>query len=163
MNDNRCPICLDELSNGNQQCITKCRHSFHCDCIRAYCKIHEQCRCPLCNVILDPVDIKNKTEKRKEFPKEILTNIWADFNDENLDENLDNTTKCDNFIEEIKFLMNKEPYKNFELNEKYIKNNICRQAGGRKSHRKSSRKSSRKSHRKSSRKSHRKSSRNKKY
>ena len=49
--DDKCPICFDEYTPGEQLAETRCKHRFHLSCIRRV----EGRKCPLCRGPLDLV------------------------------------------------------------------------------------------------------------
>lgn len=52
--EERCPICLENLNQCNAVCTTiKCRHSFCKECLQKW--IHEHNKCPICqqNLVID--------------------------------------------------------------------------------------------------------------
>jgi len=38
-----CPLCLDELANGEATCMTSCGHAFHEDCLRDLSRVRSEC------------------------------------------------------------------------------------------------------------------------
>jgi hypothetical protein len=65
--EDNCAICTEPLTNGQQIFTTDCinpnatpnsdpyfHHKFHTDCIRNWCSRSQNCKCPLCNAVLNP-------------------------------------------------------------------------------------------------------------
>lgn len=50
--DDKCPICFDEYTPGEQLAETRCKHRFHLDCLRRV----EGRKCPLCRTSFDLVN-----------------------------------------------------------------------------------------------------------
>jgi Ring finger domain len=49
-----CVICTDPLANGKEIFTTICGHKYHVDCIKDWCSRSQNCKCPLCNAVLNP-------------------------------------------------------------------------------------------------------------
>jgi len=66
-----CSICLDEYENGDDLTRLPCQHTYHTQCIDAWCSNHV--RCPLCNANLDEESSstlnQNESSGSRRFPR----------------------------------------------------------------------------------------------
>ena len=137
-----CSICMDNLDNGKQICITKCKHKFHCDCINADFasgrKEDNQYQCPMCRKDLDKEDIYKIIQKKQLLTREQIQSMWDEYIEDN--ENIN----CEDFKDELRI-----QYPIHNINESVI-DQICSSAKG-KNRRKNTRRNSRKQNKGNSR------------
>jgi hypothetical protein len=127
----KCLICLDDLNNGEQNAITKCKHKFHYNCIlddmKSNRKEENQYQCPICRTYLDKDDIYKLNEKKPTLSKSQIQSSWNDFKEDNIDD-----LNCNDFNKELEIM-----FGNKYIIDKNIVETICNETfGGYKKHKK---------------------------